>query len=40
MGILADAAAAVPGGAPPIRYRDSFNLQRRPSWSYQTLAND
>ncbi len=39
-GILADAAAAVPGGAPPIRYRDSFNLQRRPSWSYQTLAND
>lgn len=39
-GMLAEAAARVPGGAPPPKYRDTFNLQRRPSWTYQSLAND
>jgi len=39
-GILADAAAAVPGSAPPTWFRDTFNIQRRPSWTYQSLAGD
>lgn len=39
-GILADAAAAVPGSAPPPLFRDTFNMHRRPSWTYQSLAVD
>jgi hypothetical protein len=35
-GLLAEARAAIPQ-ARDVRYFDSFNLQRRPSWTYQAL---
>ena len=34
--LLASAHAAAPAGE--VRYLDTFNLLRRESWSYQTLA--
>ncbi|MEO8381596.1 MAG: DEAD/DEAH box helicase [Acidobacteriota bacterium] len=40
VGIFADAVAAIPATTPTIRYRDTFNLQRRLSWTYQSLADD
>lgn len=36
-GILADAIASVPNGSTPL-WLDTFNIQRRPSISYQSLA--
>lgn len=35
-GVLAEARAAVTAG--PVKYLDTFNLLRRESWSYQSLA--
>lgn len=38
LGLLADATATVEAST-QIRYLDSFNLLRRPSWCYQSLGN-
>jgi DEAD/DEAH box helicase domain-containing protein len=38
-GLLEEAGAALPADVSP-RYRDTFNLHRRMSWTYLTLGSD
>lgn len=39
VGLLADAVAKVEDPSQVVRYLDTFNLLRRPSWCYQSLNN-